>query len=67
MQRVVDKGEIFLCDRCDEITLATRYHDEVIAEFRERHPGVALSDKCTLVCDDCYKKIMEERRRRGLD
>ena len=50
----------YTCDECHETFETTWTDEEALAEAKENFPTLAPRARA-LVCDECYKKMLEER------
>lgn len=52
---------MFTCELCRLIFRKERSDAEAMAEYVDRFPGFEQEDR-SIVCDDCYRKIMGDAR-----
>lgn len=48
----------FKCEACEEVFKPGWSEEKAKEEFEEKFPGEELDETCSVVCDDCYKKLM---------
>lgn len=56
----VQKNDEYTCAYCGGEFIATRNHDEVSAECKEYFGTTPDETDCDIVCDDCWKRIVEQ-------
>lgn len=60
MTEVLQPGDEYTCAECGGVFEAVRPHGEAIAEAEEIFGDVIKTEETSIVCDDCWKAIMEK-------
>ena len=53
------KKNEYMCTACEKIFVKDCTDEEALQELKYIHGDIDLN-KCSIVCDDCYKKVMTE-------
>lgn len=54
-----DKGELFVCEHCDQEFIADRSFDDAAEEYKRDFGKTLEMHEVVLVCGDCYQKLIQ--------
>ena len=60
IKRLVVPPNHYKCARCDGVFEYEWTDEEAIKEKEQNFPSISLKE-CIIVCDDCYKELMEDK------
>lgn len=60
-----DEGELFVCEYCGEEFIMGRPFDEAAEEFKRDFGKPLEMHAASLVCDECYKKLIQFHKHKG--